>query len=106
VIDGDAIDPRAEARLAAEAANGSKYPEKDLLGKVERFVAVAEQIDRELYDHALVFIHQFGVRGVVASSTPLNEHRLATANRRREPASRRSPQEWPIRPRLPPIYRI
>jgi len=115
LIDGDAIDPGAQARLAPKAANRSKDAEKDLLGEVERFVAVAEQVDRELDDHPLVLFHQFGVRHIIASGAALNECRLATADFRptsdarllhgEVPNSGRSADDFlqytEIRPRLP-----
>ena len=47
-------------------ADRAKDAEKDLLGKVDRLVSIAEQIDGQLDDHPLVFGHQFGERRVVA----------------------------------------
>ena len=45
LVDGDPVDPGAEARLAAEPVNGAEDAQEDFLGQVERFVAVAEQVD-------------------------------------------------------------
>jgi len=46
LIHRDAIDPGPQARLATEPVNGAEHPEEDFLGKIERLVAVAEQVDR------------------------------------------------------------
>ena len=66
LIDGNPIDPGAQARLTAEPVNGAKDPKEDFLGKVERLFAIAQQVDRELDDHPLVFGHQLGAGRLVA----------------------------------------
>ena len=59
LVDGNAIDPRAQGRLPAEPSNRAKDSEEDFLGEVERLVAVAKQIDRQLDDHPLVLGNEF-----------------------------------------------
>ena len=54
LVDDDAVDPGAEGRLAAEAVDGAEDPQEDFLRQVERLVVVAQQVERELVDHALV----------------------------------------------------
>ncbi len=54
LVDGNAINPGAQGRLPAEAGDGAKDAEEDFLGEVERLVAVAEQVHRQLDDHPLV----------------------------------------------------
>ncbi len=80
LIHRDAVDPGAQARLAAEAMNGAEDAEEDFLGEVERFVAVAEQVHGELDDHALMLADQLGKRRFVAGCTPLHERGFATAD--------------------------
>jgi hypothetical protein len=80
LVHGDSVDPGAQARLAAEAMDGSEDPEKDFLGKVERFLAIAKQVHRQLDDHPLMFADQVRARSLVASGTPLNEAGFAAVN--------------------------
>src|SRR5215467_8931704 len=54
LVDGDAVDPGPQSGLPAESMNSAKHAEKDVLGKVERFVAIAQQVHGELHHHALV----------------------------------------------------
>ena len=68
LVDGDAVDPGAEARLAAEAMDGAEDAEEDFLREVERLVAVAQQVDRQLDDHALVLGDQLGTGRLVAGA--------------------------------------
>ena len=60
--------------------NGAEDAKEDFLGEVERFVAVAQQIDRQLDDHALVLGDQLGAGRFVAGCAPLHERRLATVD--------------------------
>jgi len=83
LVDDDSIDPRAEARLAAESADRAEDQKEDFLGEVEGFVAVAEQVHRQLHDHPLMLGQQLGVRRVVAGSAPLDEGALPTVERRK-----------------------
>ena len=98
LVHRDAIDPGAQARLSAEAVDGAEDAEEDVLGQVERLVAIAEQVDRELHHHALVLGDQIGARRLVAGRAALHERRFAAANV--QPADdarvfhRESPRVW------------
>jgi hypothetical protein len=76
LVHDDAEDPGAQGGLAAEAVDGAKDAEKDLLGDFERFFAVSDEVERELEDHALVLAHEIGARQLIAGGTPLDERRL------------------------------
>ena len=80
LVYGDAIDPGSQARLAAEAMDGTEDTEENFLGEIERFVAVAEQVQRELEDHALMLADEIGAGGFVARGAALDEHGLAAAD--------------------------
>ena len=80
LVDGDAVDPGAQARLAAEAVDGAEDAEEDFLRQVERFVAIAQQVHRQLDDHPLVLGHQLGAGGLVAGGAALHERRFAAAD--------------------------
>ena len=73
LVDGDAVDPGPQARLTTEPVNGPEDPEEHFLRQVERFVAIAEQVHRQLNDHSLVFADQLGAGRLVARRTPLHE---------------------------------
>ena len=79
LVDRNAVDPGAQARLAAEPVNGAEDAQEDLLRQIERFVAVAQQVDGQLHDHPLVLGDQLGARALVAGCTALHERRLASA---------------------------
>ncbi len=79
LVDGDAVDPRPQARLASEPVNRPKDPEEDFLGKVEGLLAVAEQVQRKLDDHALVLGHQLREGRIVVGGAPLHERRFTAA---------------------------
>ena len=80
LVDRDAINPGAQARVASKAMNGPEDAEEDVLGEIERLVALAEQVDRELHDHALMLSNKLGARQFVASCTPLHKRRLSAAD--------------------------
>ena len=82
LIDRDAIDPGAQGRLAAEAMNGAEDAKEDFLRQVEGFFAVAQQVDRQLHDHPLMFADELRAGVLVARCTALHQRRLAIANRR------------------------
>jgi hypothetical protein len=63
--------------LPAELVEGPEDPHEDVLREVERVVTVAQQVERELVDHALVLGNQFGTGGLVALRTPGHQRRLA-----------------------------
>ena len=102
LVDGDAVDPGAEARLAAESVNGAEDAEEDFLRQVQRFVAIAEQVHGQLDDHPLVLGHELGAGRFLAGGAALDERRLTAAyvatNWQRAPVSRRSPL-YQVRPR-------
>jgi hypothetical protein len=58
--------------------DGAEYPQIDFLGEVEGFVAIAQQVHRQLNDHALMFGHQLGAGVFVAGRTALHEGRFAS----------------------------
>ena len=72
LVHGDAVDPGAQARLAAESVDGAEDAQEDFLRQVERLVAVAEQVHRQLDDHALVIADELGARQLFAGCTPLH----------------------------------
>jgi hypothetical protein len=80
LVDGDAVDPGAEARLAAEAVDRAEDAEEDFLREVERFIAVAQQVHRQLHDHALVLGDQFRAGKLFPSGAALDQHRLPPAD--------------------------
>ena len=82
LVDGDAIDPGAQRRLAAEPGDGAKDAEEDFLGEVERFVAIAEQVHGQLDDHPLVLGDQLGEGHLVAGRAALNERGFAATDLR------------------------
>ena len=77
LVDGDPVNPRPEARLAAEAMNRAKHAQEHFLGHVERFVAVVEQVDGQLHDHPLVLADELRAGDLVPGCTPLHERRFA-----------------------------
>ena len=77
LIDDDAVDPGAEGGLAAETRNGPEDAQKNFLRQVERFVAIAQQVQRLRVDHPLVGGYQLGARGFVARGATLDERRFA-----------------------------
>ena len=79
LVDGDAINPRSQARLSAKAMNRAENAEKDVLGEVERLVAITQQVDRQLDDHTLVFGDEFGASRLVLRDTALDQRRFSNA---------------------------
>ena len=95
LVDRDAVDPGAEARLAAEPVDGPEDAEEDFLREVERFVAVAQQVHRQLDDHALVLGDQLGAGRLVAGCAALHERRFAAADVRPTRDARLLHREFP-----------
>ena len=62
--------------------NGAEDAQEDFLREVEGFVAVAEQVDRQLHDHPLVVGDQLCTGVFVARCTPLHQRRFANADAR------------------------
>ena len=60
--------------------NRPEDAEEDFLRKVERLVAIAQQVHRQLDDHPLVFGHQLGAGSLVPGRAALHERRFATAD--------------------------
>jgi len=73
LVDHDAVDPGLEGGLPPERVQGAKHPEEDLLGKVQCLVAIAQQVQRERVDHALVPGDELGAGHLLAGGTPLDE---------------------------------
>ena len=82
LVHGDPVDPRAQAGLPAESLNGAEDAQEDFLGQVERFVAIPEEVHRELDDHPLVLGNQFGAGHLLARGAPLHEHCFPAADLR------------------------
>jgi hypothetical protein len=76
LIHDDAEDPGTEGGLTAEAMDGSEDAQEDFLRHVQRFFAVAEQIERELEHHPLVLDDEFGTCRFVAGGAALDERRF------------------------------
>jgi tetratricopeptide (TPR) repeat protein len=60
--------------------DGPEDAKEDFLGQVEGLIAVAQQVDRELHHHTLVFGHQLRAGHLVARCTPLHQRRFANAD--------------------------
>jgi hypothetical protein len=80
LVHRDAVDPRAQAGLSSESMDGAEHAQEDFLGKVERFIPVAEQVDGQLNDHTLMLADEIGARDLVARCAPLHERRLTSAD--------------------------
>ena len=80
LVHRDPVNPGAKARLAAKPVNGPEHPEEDVLRQVERFVAVAQQVHRQLDDHPLMLGDELGAGRLLAGDAPLHERRLAAAD--------------------------
>ena len=80
LIDDDAVDPGPEGGLAPEAVYRAKDAEENFLRQIEGFVVVAQEIQRQLVDHPLMFGDQFRAGVLVASRAALNQRRLAPAD--------------------------
>jgi hypothetical protein len=59
---------------------GAEDPEEDVLRKIQRFVPVAEQVHRQLDDHALMLGHQFAARRFVAFGAALHKRRFSASD--------------------------
>ena len=80
LIDRDAVHPGAKARLTAEMVDRAENPEEDVLGQIQRLVAIAKKVHRELDDHPLVLGHKFGVRAFVTARAALRQGGIPAAN--------------------------
>ncbi len=95
LVDRDAVDPGAEARLPAEAVDGPEDAQEDFLREVERLVAIAQQVHRQLHDHALVLGDELGRRRFVAGGAPLHERRFGARDFRPTGDARLLHREFP-----------
>ena len=80
LIDGDPVNPGPKARLAPEPVNDGEDAHEHFLRKIQRLFAIAEQVGRQLDDHALVFSYQLGAGRFVARCTALHERRFPAAD--------------------------
>jgi len=80
LVDDDAVDPRLQGRLAAELMDGAEDAEENFLGKVEGFVAIAQQVQGELIDHPFVAGDELGTRGRFPGRTALNQRGFVVAD--------------------------
>src|SRR5258707_1117286 len=60
--------------------DGAEHPQKDFLGQVERLVAIAQEVHRQLDDHPLVLGHELGTSRLLARCTSLHERRFSDAD--------------------------
>ena len=72
-IDGDAVQPRRERRIAAEAAEGAVSPNKSVLRDFLGIGAVAEIGERDGEHFFPIALHDFNKRAGVAGVEPLNQ---------------------------------
>ena len=77
LVDDDAVDPGAKLGLSAELREGPEDPHENILGQIERLVAVPQQVKRQLVDHPLVLGDEFGAGGLIALGTPSHQGRFA-----------------------------
>src|ERR1051325_494891 len=49
LVDGDAVNPGAQARLTTKTVDGTENTQEDLLREVEGFVAVAQEVRGKLH---------------------------------------------------------
>ena len=54
--------------------------EEDFLREIERFVVIAEEVQRQLVDHPLMLGDQLGAGVLVAGGAALNQRRFAPAD--------------------------
>ena len=64
--DHDAVDPGAERGVAAKLWQRSEDPEEDFLREIQRLLGIAEEVERQMMDHALVVGHETGARRLIA----------------------------------------
>jgi hypothetical protein len=80
LVDGNTVNPRAKARLTAEAMDRAEDAQEDFLRQIERFVAVAEQVHRQLHNHALMLGDEFRAGELLAGRAPLHQRGLSAAD--------------------------
>src|SRR5579864_3592185 len=77
--------------------NGPKDAQEDLLRKIQGFVAIAKEVDRELNDHPLVLGDQLCAGLLDARTAALDEQRLASTDVRPADNARLFHREVPKR---------
>ena len=80
LIDGNPVNPGPQRGLPSESMNGAEHPKEDFLRQIERLVAVAEHVHRQLNHHSLMLSNELGTRRLLTLGTPLHEGRFATGN--------------------------
>ena len=93
LIDDDAVDPGAEGGLAAEAVDGAEDPEEHFLREVQGFVVIAQQVQRQLVDHALMLAHELRAGVFVARGAALNQAGFTPVDIRPSDGSKRFHRE-------------
>lgn len=99
------VDPGLDCGLAAKTANRAEDAKEDLLGQVERLIAVAEEVQRQLHDHPLMLGNELGERDLIPSRAALDECRLSPSALRpaAHPSLRHGDHGTQYRPRTSPI---
>jgi len=82
LVDGDPVNPGAQGGLPAEAGDGAKDAKEDFLREIERFVAVAKEVDGQLNDHALVLRDELREGHFITGRATLNEGGFAATDLR------------------------
>src|SRR5512141_1616839 len=82
LVDRDAIDPRPQRGLAAEAGKCAEHAQEYLLGEVKRFLGVPEEIQRQLVDQPVVLIDQLGAGILVTCRTAGDQGSFTAADLR------------------------
>src|SRR5258706_744189 len=77
LIDDDAENPGAQARLRAEAMERPEDAEKHFLGNIERFLTIPQEMRGKPQDHPMVLEDEGGVGRFIAGETTLNQRRLS-----------------------------
>ena len=73
LVDDDPVDPGAQRRLAAELRERAEHAQEHFLRQVQRFLRVAEQMQRQLVDHPLMVGDQPRAGVLVAGGTLLHQ---------------------------------
>ena len=80
LVDYDAIDPGAEGGLTPEARQGAEDSEEDLLGQVQRLVAVPQEVQSQRENHALMLGYELGARRLVPRCAASDKGRFAAVD--------------------------
>ena len=77
LVDDDAVDPGTQGGLAAEAGERPEDAQEDLLGHIECFVAVAQEMEGEVEDGPLMRRDEIGTGRLITGHASLDERGLA-----------------------------